>query len=145
MNLQAQLASLKAQAAAQSCASASASTSTSREEKLNNKFQPYQQDGHGFFQGGDLRTSQPLVSEPVMNPETMLSYVDNGLLNPNSFQSSQEYYPRSYMTEDPISFSTDDNYSCAVASADMLANTRRPAYHDMEDLQSVTFAYLHHA
>ncbi|KAG1361385.1 putative LOB domain-containing protein 29-like [Cocos nucifera] len=144
VNLQAQLASLKAQAAAQSCASAS--TSTSREEKLNNKFPPYQQDGQGFFQGGELRTSQALVSEPavLMNPETMLSY-DNGLLNPNSFQSSEEYYPRSYMTEDLISFSTDDNYSCAVASPDMQASSRRPAYHDMEDLQSVTFAYVHHA
>lgn len=143
MNLQAQLASLKAQAEAQSCASAS--TSTSREEKLNNKLPSYQQDGQGFFQGGDLiRTSQPLVSDPVMNPETMLSY-DDGPLNPNSFQSSQEYYPHSYMTEDPISFSTGDNYSCAVASPDMQANSRRPAYHDMEDLQSVTFAYLHHA
>ncbi|XP_008787549.2 LOB domain-containing protein 29-like [Phoenix dactylifera] len=147
VNLQAQLASLKAQAAAQGCATASTSTSTStsREEKLNNKFPPYQQDGQGFFQGGDLRTSQALVSDPMMNPEAMLSYGNELLINPNFFQSSQECHPHSYATGDPISFSAGDNYSCAMASPDMQANTRRPAYHDMEDLQSVTFAYLHHA
>ncbi|XP_008775957.1 LOB domain-containing protein CRL1-like [Phoenix dactylifera] len=138
VNLQAQLASLKAQAAQEGLGNGSRATLTPQEDKLCKKFPPFQQDGQVFFQTGDGRMLPPFHP----NTESM-NYYNNELLGANCIQSSQLYNPRSGSNDEDASFCTEDDPSCAMATLDMQPNTWTSAYHDMEDLQSVTFAYLH--
>nr|XP_010904567.1 LOB domain-containing protein CRL1-like [Elaeis guineensis] len=141
VNLQAQLASLKAQAAqGLGTGSTANATPTPQEDKLYQKFPPYQQDGQGFFQSGDGRILSCLPN-PSMNTKSM-NYYNNELLGSSCIQSSQEYNPRSGINFDSMAFGIEDNSTCAMASLDMQPSSWRSAYHEMEDLQSVTFAHL---
>jgi len=125
--LQAQLTSLKSQAAMQDFGSVSSTTSSPQDETFYNNFPPYQQEGHGFF---ETQTSTP---NPSINGENMM-YYENGLLESNYMGSSQDYNACSNLGDEHVSFSTDDS-----SSGEM-----RPIYGDMEDLQSVAFACIHH-
>jgi len=125
VNLQAQLTSLKAQAEMQDFGSVSSTSSSPQEETFYNNFPPHQQEGHGFFQ---TQTSTP---NPSNNGENML-YYENVLLESNYMGSSCNAY--SNLSDEHVSFSTGDS-----SSGEM-----RPIYGDMEDLQSVAFAYIHH-
>ncbi|XP_072974070.1 LOB domain-containing protein CRL1-like [Typha angustifolia] len=135
VNLQAQLASLKGQAA-QGYANGSTSTSSPQEEEsFINK----------HFESRDaMMPQQPSASSSPVNSDSMLFY-ENLLLNSTSFQSSQGYDPHSYISDDQLSFDVDGNTSCAMATLGIQESDRRSAYHDMEDLQSVAFAYLNRA
>jgi len=127
MNLQAQLTSLKAQAAMQDFGSVSSTTSSPQEETFYNNFPPYQQEGHGFFQ---IQTSTP---NPSINGENMLHY-ENGNSESNYMGSSQDCNAYSNLSDEHVSFS----------GADSSSGEMRPVYGDMHDLQSVAFAYIHH-
>lgn len=124
MNLQAQLTSLKAQAAMQDFGS---TTSSPQQEHLYNNYPPYHQDRNGFFQ------NQNSASNPSTDGENMM-YCENGLLEPNCTGPSQNCNAYFNLHDELVSFSADDSSSCEM----------RPVYSDMEDLQSVAFAYLHH-
>lgn len=138
MTLEAQLASLKAQLA-QGLASGYSLTSRLDNEKLNQKQPPYQ-PVQAFNLNGEGRVTQPLVSGAYAHQEVML-YFDNGVVESNSFPSTQHYDQLSYMDSDQTSFTEDDS-SCAMASFDIEANARRSSYLEMEDLQSVAFGRL---
>lgn len=135
VNLQAQLASLKAQAA-QGLGSGSATNQTPQEDKHS----PFQQDGQRFFQTGDGRMLPPFSSISSMSVENMNNY-SSGPSDPNYLQSSQEYDRRYEISDDHMSFGTEGG-GFAMASPDIQASTWRSAYHDMEDLQSIALAYL---
>ncbi|RWW33164.1 hypothetical protein BHE74_00018197 [Ensete ventricosum] len=117
VNLQAQLASLRAQAA-QGLGSSTAADRTPREDKPP----PYQQDNQSFFRTADGRTLPPFSSTPSMDLDTVVN--------------SRHYD----VGDERISF---DDGSFAMASPGMQASSWTSAYHhDMEDLQSVALAYL---
>ncbi|CAL9164865.1 LOB domain-containing protein CRL1-like [Musa acuminata AAA Group] len=117
VNLQAQLASLRAQAA-QGLGSSTAADRTPREDKPP----PYHQDNQSFFRTADGRTPPPFSSTPSMD-------LDN-VVNSRHYDVGSEH----------ISF---DDGSFAMASPGMQASSWSSAYHhDMEDLQSVALAYL---
>lgn len=132
VNLQAQLASLKAQAG-QGLGNGSGATLTPQEEK----FPPCQQDRLGFFQSGDGRMRSFLPDTESMN------YYNHELSESNCIRSSQMCNPHSGLNDENMSFGIEDDPSCAMGALDMQQSTWTSAYHDMEDLQSVTFAYLH--
>ncbi|XP_020258730.1 LOB domain-containing protein 29-like [Asparagus officinalis] len=124
VNLQAQLTSLKAQAAMQDFGS---SASSPQEESFHNNFPPYQQDGHGFVQTQNSNA----ISNPSINGHENMVYSENVLFGSNFIGSSQNS-----LSDEHFSFSTDDSSSCKM---------RPVMYDDMEDLQSVAFAYLQHS
>ncbi|KAF8388209.1 hypothetical protein HHK36_026875 [Tetracentron sinense] len=136
-NLQAQLASLKAQAA-QSLVNGS-TTSNPQEDKFNGSFSSYPQDVQSLFHLEGSSTAQQFHPNSTNNMETML-YHNNGIMDLNSMD-----YDNSLMPEDNISFTSFEDPSNAMASLDMQTNTRKWAFQDTEDLQSVAFAYLQHA
>ncbi|KAG1354901.1 LOB domain-containing protein CRL1-like [Cocos nucifera] len=140
VNLQAQVASLKAQAG-QVLGNGSNATLTPQEEKLYQKFPPCQQDGQGFFQSGDGRMQSFLLNSST-NTESM-NYCNSELSESNSIQSSQMYNPHSGLTDENMPIGIEEDPCCATATLGMQPSTWTSAYHDMEDLQSVTFAYLH--
>ncbi|WOL13283.1 LOB domain-containing protein CRL1-like [Canna indica] len=140
VTLQAQLASLRAQTAQGFANAYSSANSSTGEDKLSNNL-PHYEFEDGYFLPREVRMAQNSVSDTSMNPEVML-YNDNGFLDSNSFLSSQHYDQHSYTNGNQFSFITDESSSCAMASLDLQVNTRRSAYHDMEDLQSVAFGHL---
>ncbi|KAG6529806.1 LOB domain-containing protein 14-like [Zingiber officinale] len=126
VTLEAQIASLKAQ------------TSRLEEEESSNKFLQYE-IGEDYFLPREVSMTQSSVSDANMNPEVMLLYHDNGLLDSNTLRPSQHSYMRH---TDQSSFTMDDNSSCAMTSLDLQANAMRSTYHDMDDLHSVAFGHL---
>lgn len=126
VNLEAQLASLKAQAA--------------------------QGSNNGLEEGGyfPARPQASVSDHMSMNPGAMVYHGDiSGLLDSNSFLSSHFYPPQhSYSCnmndagEFYFASGDTDTSSCAMASLDLQANARRSTYHDLEDLQSVAFGHL---
>ncbi|URE32051.1 hypothetical protein MUK42_25803 [Musa troglodytarum] len=117
VNLQAQLASLKAQAA-QGLGSGSATNQTPQEDKHS----PFQQDGQRFFQTGDVRMLPPFSSISPMSVENMNNY-SSGPSDPNYLQSSQEYDRHYEISDEHMPFGTEGGGSFAMASPDMQAST----------------------
>ncbi|KAH7669584.1 Lateral organ boundaries LOB domain-containing protein [Dioscorea alata] len=110
VNLQAQLASLKAQAEQSFVVNNGSSSSSHSSISIN-------QDCNGLLQT---------------------------LMNMNTDQSYQDNYHSNSITEQ-FSVSFDEN-SCGMESFGMQEDMiKRSTYYDMDDLQSVAFAYLHHS
>ncbi|XP_043699901.1 LOB domain-containing protein 29-like [Telopea speciosissima] len=141
VNLQAQLISLKAQAA-QSPVNVNVSTSTS-----------YPQDVQGLLHLEESRIPPQFHHQNPTNnyTETMLNYNNIGFMDHNSMGGD---YQIPVMPEENHSFSTgfvedpshshSHSHSHLMASLDMQNNTRKWAFQDTdeEDLQSVAFSYL---
>ncbi|KAJ0966623.1 hypothetical protein J5N97_023540 [Dioscorea zingiberensis] len=110
VNLQAQLASLKAQAQ------------------------------QGFVINGSTSISNP--QDGNGNPWITASLATLNTNYDQSYQDNSNSLPSNTITGQ-FSVSFDEN-SCAMESLDcMQGNIKRSTYHDMDDLQSVAFAYLH--
>ncbi|XP_058083491.1 LOB domain-containing protein 29-like [Magnolia sinica] len=134
VNLQAQLAVLRAQAT-----QTLANSSNTNPSELYDRFPAYQQSGNGFFHSEGSRTAQTSLSDPSSSVETML-YCENGPMDQNSMGD----YHHSTMTEEHISFATDGGYLHTMASGEMQMDARKWEFQDMEDLQSVAFGHLHY-
>ncbi|XP_020085396.1 LOB domain-containing protein 29-like [Ananas comosus] len=132
VNLQAQLASLKAQAAQGGHQNGPTNTST-QEYKPFNKASTYQQDGPFLFTNGDGKLTPPFFSNmSIDSTPTYANYYSNGQFESNSAQSSHGNYGVNCDTnEEHTSFGDEDD------------SWRSSGFHDMEDLQSVAYAYLH--
>ncbi|XP_042513587.1 LOB domain-containing protein 29-like [Macadamia integrifolia] len=123
VNLQAQLASLKEQAA-QGLVSGSTTSGP--------------QDVQGLFHSEESKMQ--FHQNPTIHDETMLNY-NSGFMDPNSL--GNHHYNPVMPDQENLSFTGFEDPSHAMASLDMQNNTRKWAFHDMEDLQSVAFSYLH--
>ncbi|XP_010274825.1 PREDICTED: LOB domain-containing protein 29 [Nelumbo nucifera] len=143
VNLQAQLASLKAQAA-QNLVNGSTTATPQEDTKFYGKFPSYPQDvqaaGAGLFNLEDSsRVVQQFHPNPANNNADSTMYYNNGLMdmNPNPMD-----YQNSVIPEETISYNSFEDPTQAMASLDMQTNSRKWAFQDMEDLQSVAFSYL---
>ncbi|KAJ4954252.1 hypothetical protein NE237_011035 [Protea cynaroides] len=124
VNLQAQLISLKAQAAQDLV---SGSTTSSHPQDIQRLFHLLEES----------RIPPQFNQNPTNHAETMLNY-DSGYMDPNSMGD----YHNPVMPEENIWFTGFEDPSHAMASLDMQNKTRKWAFQDMEDLQSVAFSYL---
>ncbi|XP_042493321.1 LOB domain-containing protein 29-like [Macadamia integrifolia] len=126
VNLQAQLMSLKAQAAQSSLVSNVSTTSSPQ-------FPSYPQDVQGLLHLEESRMPSQFHHQ---NP-TMFNY-NNGFMDPNSMGD----YNNPVMPEENLSFTGfHEDPSHPMASLDMQNNNRKWAFQDTEDLQSVAFSY----
>ncbi|XP_072957839.1 LOB domain-containing protein CRL1-like [Typha angustifolia] len=132
VSLQAQLASLKAQAA-----------QGHGNDSTTNKAPHYQQDGlHSLFPKVDGRITPPMLPNSLGHTDDMSNYYSSGSSESNCMQSSQGYNPYSIMADEHLSLDVGgDNSSFGAASLEMQGGNWR--YQDMEDLESVAYAYLH--
>ncbi|KAF8401854.1 hypothetical protein HHK36_012801 [Tetracentron sinense] len=137
VNLQTQLASLKAQAA-QSLINGSTTTSSLQEDKFYSKVLSYPQEVQSLFHSDDSNMVQQFHPNPSNNVEEMLFY-DSGIMDLDSISDNSN----SVMPEGNVSFSGFEDPSHAMTSLDMQTNSRKWAFQDSEDLHSVAFAYLH--
>lgn len=139
VNLQAQLASLKEQAA-QSLLNGS--TAGNLNEKFYGKLPSYQQDFQTWFQLENLNTVPQFDPNLTSNLQTM-PYSQNGIVDP----SPVENYKNSTFPEENGSFTSFEEASHSMASLlDMQGNTRKWAYQDdADELQSMAFGYIRHS
>lgn len=148
-NLQAQLASLKEQAASQTFPSGSAgSTGNPNYDKTSyGKFPSnYPQDVHSWFQSENSNMSMPQFDN--LNISANVGYSANGVMNMNS--SSGNYEINSvHIRDESVSFSSFEeasNYS--MDSLHNMQTSNRQYWttfrDDMDDLQSVAFSYIQH-
>ncbi|KAL5981387.1 hypothetical protein ACLOJK_015442 [Asimina triloba] len=125
VSLQAQLATLKAQAAQNHFNSSAASVP---EEFCNRSFPSYQLNPHAFFH-----------SEGSSSVESMLYSSENAPTDQNSMGD----YNHSAVTEEHGSFAdADDSCFGIMGSGDAPISSRKWEFQDMGDLQSVAFAHL---
>ncbi|KAL5712163.1 hypothetical protein ACHQM5_014362 [Ranunculus cassubicifolius] len=117
VNLQAQLASLNAQAS---------QASGPQEDKLFSATFP------NYLHGEQGLTMQQTFPNAMQNPENILCY-ENGNINPNSIPD----YNCSSMSEGNSQYPSYED-----SSFEMQMNTRKWAFQDAEDLQSMAFDYL---
>ncbi|KAJ4967987.1 hypothetical protein NE237_014688 [Protea cynaroides] len=129
VNLQAQLDTLKAQAA-QSLVNVSTSS-----------FPSYPQDVQGLLHLEESRMQPQFHQNPSNHAETMSNY-ESGFMDSSSMG---DYHQNPMMPEENISFTGFEDPSHAMAFHDMQNNTRKWAFQDMEDLQSAGFSYLQHS
>lgn len=138
VNLQAQLASLKEQAA-QSLFNGSSAGNLN--EKFFGKLPSYQQDFQSWFQLENLNTVPQFDPNLASNSETM-PYSQSGFVDP----SPMENYKNSMFPEENVSFASFEEASHSMASLDMQGNRRKWAYQDdADELQSVAFGYIRHS
>ncbi|XP_068647033.1 LOB domain-containing protein 29-like [Aristolochia californica] len=141
VNLQVQLASLKAQAA-QTLVNG-LNSSCSQEDKSFDRFLSYQQSSNPLFQTESSRmVQQQAFMGTSVGVDSMLCY-ENGFADPSSL--SNYYYQSTGVEEHAASFITEDDTSHSMASFDMQTEQRKWPLQDMEDLQSVAFGYLRHS
>ncbi|OVA13924.1 hypothetical protein BVC80_1783g6 [Macleaya cordata] len=138
VSLQAQLTSLKAQAT-QNLVNGSTSSS-SQEDNFYGKLPCYNsssasQDIQDLFHLQESRMAQQFNRIlPTSDAETML-YYENGIMDQNpmgengSFTSFEEYSSHNVM---------------GASSDDIQTDTRKWAFQNMDDLQSMAFAYVQH-
>ncbi|XP_057964835.1 LOB domain-containing protein 29-like [Malania oleifera] len=136
VNLQAQLASLKEQAA-QSFVNSPAAANPN--ERLCGKPPSYPQDVQSWFQLENMNTI------PQFNPNfctsQMMQYCENGFLDPNSMGN----YENSIMAEQNVPFASFKEISTPTVSLDAQMKNEKWAYQDdTDDLQSVAFGYARH-
>ncbi|MQM20497.1 hypothetical protein Taro_053517 [Colocasia esculenta] len=148
VNLQAQLASLKSQAAQCHPNGVSAAAADPTGGKLSNRFSLYQQDAlQGCFHGGDddVKLLQlPLTSNPPVNGEDTSYYGSRMAADLTCLQPSMAY--AADMANEHFSYGSGDG-SCAMNPMNNTQmNARKSSYQDMDDdLQSLAFAYLQHS
>ncbi|XP_043693249.1 LOB domain-containing protein 29-like [Telopea speciosissima] len=138
VNLQAQLDSLKAQAA-QGLVNGSTTSSPEDDDKFYKKFPSYPQDFQGLFHSEESKM-QFHQNPNIIHDETMKNYNTAGFMDPNSMSN---YHNNPVIPEENLSFTGfEDPSHHAMAYLDMQNNTRKWALQDMEDLQSLAFSYL---
>ncbi|XP_068640943.1 LOB domain-containing protein 29-like [Aristolochia californica] len=141
VNLQAQLASLKAQAT-QTLVNGSKSPSP-QEDKSFERFLNYQQGSNPpFLTDSSRMVQQQAFMGPSGGVDSFLCY-GNGFTEPSSM--SNYYHQSTGIEELAASFTTEDDSSHSMTSFDMPTEQRKWALQDMEDLQSVAFGYLRHS
>ncbi|OAY34573.1 LOB domain-containing protein 29 [Manihot esculenta] len=133
MHLQAQLASLKEQAA-QSMINTSAATANPN-EKYYGKAASLPQDLQSWLQP-DNSNMVPQFNPSLGNGNT--TYAENGFLDPYSMGN---YGNSSTST----SFDSFEEASHSISSLDMQTDNRRWTYQDSDDLRSVAFGYIQHS
>lgn len=115
-------------------------TSSHPQEKFFDRLPSFQQECNGFFSLESSTPGQASLSGPPASIESILCY-GNGLVDPNSVGD----YHHLSMAEEGASYEGSGNSFHSMATSDMQMDTRKWDFQDMEDLQSVAFAYLHHS
>ncbi|KAF5195348.1 Lob domain-containing protein crl1 [Thalictrum thalictroides] len=134
VNLQAQLAFFKDQAA-QNLVSGCSTTSSSQEQKLFEKFHTFpSQDIQGFIASEMSASQQQFHPNPNNSAETL--YHVNELRDPNSLNN----YHHMFMPGENDSYNSLEDPS--AGPVDMHTNISKWGFQDAEDLQSVAFPYL---
>ncbi|XAR58631.1 hypothetical protein NMG60_11014106 [Bertholletia excelsa] len=137
VNLQAQLASLKEQAARSLL---NVSTGANPYERFYGKFPSYQHDVQSWFQSENPNLMPQLVPNLGSNSGNMACY-ENGFTNPNSVGT----YVNQIITEENVSLASFEEASHSMDSLDVRANSRQwPFQDDADELQSVAFGYIQH-
>ncbi|XVF21619.1 hypothetical protein REPUB_Repub12eG0106000 [Reevesia pubescens] len=138
VNLQAQLASLKEQAA-QSIFNDSV-TSNPNDKYYGNKLPSQLQDVHSWFQPDNSSMA------PNFNPNFSNSYGENGFLDPTSLGNYENSSVISSSGENHVSFTTfGEAPHHSISSFDMQTNFRQWSFQDVDDLQSMAFGYAQHS
>ncbi|KAF5936715.1 hypothetical protein HYC85_024221 [Camellia sinensis] len=137
VNLQAQLASLKEQAA-RSFLNGSTSANPS------GKFSSFPQDVQSWFQSENSSMMPQLDPNMASNFGNNISNYENGLMNPNPNMGN---YENPIIPEENASFASfqEASQSHSIDSFEMKANSRQwPFQDDADELQSVAFGYIQH-
>ena len=140
VNLQAQLASLKEQAA-QSILNGSVTTNPI--EKYYGKLPSQLQDVQSWFHS-DNSSMEPYFNPNLSNHPSTNSQCENGFLDPTSL-GNYENSVISSSGEDHVSFTTFGEAPHSMSSFDMQTNNRQWTFQDVDDLQSMTFGYAQHS
>ncbi|PSR94854.1 LOB domain-containing protein [Actinidia chinensis var. chinensis] len=127
VNLQAQLASLKEQAARTFSANPS--------ERFNGKFPHPPQDVQSWFQCENSSRMPQLDQNILFGNFGNNPYFENGLMNPNSFPIKPE---------ENASFSGFEEASQSMDSIDLQTNGQWPFQDDANELPSMAFGYIQH-
>ncbi|KAK3193584.1 hypothetical protein Dsin_024894 [Dipteronia sinensis] len=135
VNLQAQLASLKEQAA-QGFLNGSATANLN--DKYCGRLPSHPQDVHSWFHQENSNIGTHF--EPnFQNHVTMIPYNENGFMNPNSFGN----YENSINSgEDASSYGSFAETSHSMCSLDMQTDNRQWTFQDSDDLHSLAFGYI---
>ncbi|XP_022759761.1 LOB domain-containing protein 29-like [Durio zibethinus] len=134
VNLQAQLASLKEQAA-QSILNGSVTANPN--DKYYGKLPSQLQEVQSWFHP-DNSSMAPNFNQKLLNhPST--SNCENGFLDPNSLGNFENSFISS--GEDHVSFTTFGETPHSLSSFDMQTNNRQWTFQDVDDLQSMAFGY----
>ncbi|XP_022728228.1 LOB domain-containing protein 29-like [Durio zibethinus] len=133
VNLQAQLASLKEQAAQSTF---NGSVTTNPNYKYYGKLPSQLQDVQSWFHPDNSSIA------PDFNPSAS-SYCENGFLDPTSLGN----YENSVISsgEDHVSFTTSGQAPHSMSCFDMQTNNRQWTLQDVDDLQSMAFGYAQHS
>ncbi|XWS76282.1 hypothetical protein CRYUN_Cryun01aG0162200 [Craigia yunnanensis] len=140
VNLQAQLASLKEQAA-QSILNGSVTTNPN--DKYYGKLPSQLQDVQSWFHA-DNSSMEPNFNSNLSNHPSINSYCENGFLDPTSL-GNYENSVISSSGEDHVSFTTFGEAPHSMSSFDMQTNNRQWTFQDVDDLQSMAFGYAQHS
>ncbi|GFZ13550.1 lateral organ boundaries-domain 29 [Actinidia rufa] len=127
VNLQAQLASLKEQAARTFSANPS--------ERFNGKFPNPPQDVQSWFPCENSSRMPQLDQNILFGNFGNNPYFENGLMNPNSFPIKPE---------ENASFSGFEEASQSMDSIDLQTNGQWPFQDDANELPSMAFGYIQH-
>ncbi|XP_031262499.1 LOB domain-containing protein 14-like [Pistacia vera] len=135
VNLQAQLASLKEQAA-QSFLNGSAPANPN--DKYCGKLPSRPQDIHSWFHQGNSNVETQFNPNPN-NHSTTNPYCENRFnMNPNSFGN----YENSVISGEDVSFASFGEGFHSMSTLDMQTDNRQWTFQDTDDLQSVAFGYI---
>ncbi|XP_027362909.1 LOB domain-containing protein 29-like [Abrus precatorius] len=138
VNLQAQLAYLKEQAA-QSCVNVSAQENPS--EKFFEKSYTLPQDLQSWFQVENSNLGQDFFPNLGTSLSSATQHYGNNALMDDLNPINGINYEKSGAMEESSSFSSFDDSSNYSMSYDMQTNRRTWGYHEVEDLHSVAFGY----
>ncbi|XP_061366946.1 LOB domain-containing protein 29-like [Gastrolobium bilobum] len=134
VNLQAQLAYLKEQAA-QSCFNAS--TNKNPNEKHFERSNAFPQDLQSWFHGENSNLGPEFLPNLSNNSSATQYYGNNAFMDLNPIGD----YECSGVKEESSSFSSFEESSNNSMSYDFQTNMRSWAFHEVEDLHSVAFGY----
>ena len=135
VNLQAQLAYLKEQAA-QNIVNVSAAAENPNEKYLGNKAPDFSQDLQSWFQSENPNMEPQFLPNLSSNSSTTQYYGNTNFMDPNPIGN----YESSVTLEESVSFSSFDENSNSM-SYNMQTNSRQWGFHEADDLQSVAFGY----
>ncbi|KAJ4726849.1 putative LOB domain-containing protein [Melia azedarach] len=135
VTLQAQLASLKEQAA-QSFLNGSVTANPN--EKYYGNLPSHPQDVHSWFhqENSNMETK---FNPNLHNQGASMPYSENGFVNPNSLANN---YENSAISGEDVSFASFGESSHSMGTLDMHIDSRKWTFQDADDLQSVAFGYI---
>ncbi|KAF3436178.1 hypothetical protein FNV43_RR23270 [Rhamnella rubrinervis] len=137
VNLQAQLACLKEQAAQSFC---SGSASTNPNGKLYGKLPSQHQDVCGWFELENREMHMTEFNSNLTNDAvTTMAYYENGVITPNPIGN----YENSVIPHENVSYgSFEEAASHSMSSLDLQINNRQWTFQDGDELQSMAFSYI---